>query len=87
VNTHGLSHSRPTCAAPARLALPCHVLARCSCGDCSQGAELAARYSVTGVLWRQDLFFSFISLYNTMMKVFFISATATIVFWMTVSLV
>jgi ER lumen protein retaining receptor len=30
----------------------------------------------------QDLFFSFISLYNTLMKIFFISATATIVLWM-----
>mmetsp|Transcript_32000 Transcript_32000/g.75397 ORF Transcript_32000/g.75397 Transcript_32000/m.75397 type:complete len:228 (+) Transcript_32000:199-882(+) len=29
-----------------------------------------------------DLFFSFISLYNTMMKIFFISATATTVYWM-----
>ena len=86
MNTHGLSQSRPTCAAPARLALPRarEVLVRVLF---SRRAELAARYSVTGVLWRQDLFFSFISLYNTMMKVFFISATATIVFWMTVSLV
>ena len=30
----------------------------------------------------QDLLFSFISLYNTLMKIFFIGATATIVFWM-----
>ena len=30
----------------------------------------------------QDLFFSFISLYNSLMKIFFIGATATIVFWM-----
>jgi len=34
-----------------------------------------------GPLW-QDLLFSFISLYNTLMKIFFITATAVIVFWM-----
>jgi ER lumen protein retaining receptor len=29
-----------------------------------------------------DLFFYFVSVYNTLMKIFFISATATIVYWM-----
>ena len=29
-----------------------------------------------------DLFFSYISLYNTVMKIFFIAATATTVYWM-----
>jgi hypothetical protein len=29
-----------------------------------------------------DLFFSFVSVYNTLMKIFFISATATTVYWM-----
>ena len=44
--------------------------------------QLVRKPDMTTRLGTQDLFFSFISLYNTLMKIFFITATAVIVFWM-----